>query len=187
MTACRADRLSPRLAQRLTHGSYRNDLPAVLGATVNWSEFKEDSDGDGTRDLVQQRSCNPVNEITEITTAVGPAWATPAYDRNGNMVTIPKPADPTQAFSATYDAWNRLVNLRDTATGISVAQFRYDGLGRRVGWSGEEGQDDTLAEANRDYSMGWQQLEEHSGASNGSVSRQFAWEPTQPYAAMLRW
>jgi len=97
-----------------------------LDATGNWSEFKEDSDGDGTWDLVQQRTCNPVNEITQISTTVGPAWATPQYDRNGNMTLIPKPADPTQTFTATYDPWNRFVKLVDTATGNPVAEYSYD-------------------------------------------------------------
>ena len=54
--------------------------------------------------LDQSRSVNRVNEITDITESTGPSWVTPAYDRNGNMTTIPKPADPTASFTATYDA-----------------------------------------------------------------------------------
>jgi RHS repeat-associated protein len=104
----------------------------TLDATGNWSEFKEDSDGDGTWDLEQQRSCNPVNEITQITTLTGPTWATLAYDRNGNMTLIPKPASPTQTFTATYDPWNRLVKLVDTATGKPVAEYQYDARNRRI-------------------------------------------------------
>jgi len=103
-----------------------------LDATGNWSEFREDSDGDGTWDLVQQRTCNPVNEITQITTTTGPAWATPQYDRNGNMTVIPKPADPTQTFTATYDPWNRLVKLVDSAIGTPVAEYSYDARHRRI-------------------------------------------------------
>ena len=93
---------------------------------------KENSDGDRTWDLVQQRTCNPVNEITNISTSVGPAWAAPQYDRNGNMTLIPKPADPTQTFTATYDPWNRLVKLADTATSNPVAEYSYDTRNRRI-------------------------------------------------------
>jgi len=102
----------------------------TLDATGNWSEFREDSDGDGTWDLEQQRSCNPVNEITQITTTTGPTWATPAYDRAGNMTLIPKPADPTQTFTATYDPWNRLIKLVDTTTDCLIAEYHYDPTAR---------------------------------------------------------
>ncbi len=62
--------------------------------------------GAETWSLVQDRTANRVNEITGITESTGPAWVTPAYDPAGNMTTIPKPADPTQGFTAVYDAWN---------------------------------------------------------------------------------
>ena len=39
---------------------------------------------------------NEVNEITAITATTGTNWADPAYDRAGNMTTIPKPAEPGQ-------------------------------------------------------------------------------------------
>lgn len=70
----------------------------------NWSGFNEDSNGNGTNDLAQSRTSNVVNELTNITETAGPAWATPAYDPTGNMTTVPKPADPTGTFTATYDA-----------------------------------------------------------------------------------
>ena len=54
-------------------------------ATGNWSNFRQDDDGDGVWDLVQGRDSNPANEITVVTAAVGPVWATPAYDAAGTM------------------------------------------------------------------------------------------------------
>jgi hypothetical protein len=84
-----------------------------LDPTGNWSGFKEDRDGNSTWDLDQSRTSNEVNEITGITETSGPAWVTPVYNRAGNMTTIPKPADPTSSFLATYDAWNRLVKLEE--------------------------------------------------------------------------
>ncbi|MEZ6049203.1 MAG: RHS repeat domain-containing protein [Planctomycetaceae bacterium] len=55
---------------------------------------------------------------------------TPAYDAAGNMTTIPKPAAPTAGYTATYDAFNRLVKLEDGAN--TVAEYEYDGLGQRI-------------------------------------------------------
>ncbi len=46
------------------------------------------------------------------------------------MTTIPKPADPTQSFTATYDAWNRLVRIEEGAN--KVAEYEYDGAKRRT-------------------------------------------------------
>ncbi|MEZ6114534.1 MAG: hypothetical protein R3C99_26510 [Pirellulaceae bacterium] len=82
----------------------------------------------------QQRTANKVNEISNISESVGPAWVTPAYDRAGNMTTIPKPADPTIAFTATYDPWNRLVGIEEPdglGSTQKAGQYAYDG-GKRL-------------------------------------------------------
>ena len=59
--------------------------------TGNWPGFVQKTSG--STDLDQGRTHNPVNEITAITAATGIDWADPAHDRNGNMTTIPKPAN----------------------------------------------------------------------------------------------
>ena len=97
-----------------------------LDATNNWSEFKEANTG-GSWTLDQSRATNLANEITSISNTVGAAWAAPSHDAAGNMTTIPQPADPTNGFSATYDAWNRLVKLVDDATNDVVLENEYDG------------------------------------------------------------
>lgn len=56
-----------------------------------------------------------INEITGISATTGPTWVTPEYDPAGNMTTIPQPKEPTTHFSATYDAWNRMVRLTKPA------------------------------------------------------------------------
>ena len=101
-----------------------------LDETGNWRGFREDDDGNGTWDLDQRRTTNEVNEITAITETAGPSWATPSYDAAGNMTSIPKPADPTASFTATFDAWNRLVKVVDGSD--TVAEYQYDGAKRRV-------------------------------------------------------
>lgn len=86
----------------------------------------------GTTDLNQSREVNPVNELTNITETTGPSWITPAYDLNGNMTTVPQPADPTSSFTATYDPWNRLVKLVNTSTSDTVSEYASDVLLRRT-------------------------------------------------------
>src|SRR5205085_603250 len=82
-----------------------------LDATGNWWHFREADSGSGIWSLVQERTANPVNEITAITSDVGPTWAPPSYDAIGNMTMMPQPVDPELSLTAVYDAWNRLVKL----------------------------------------------------------------------------
>lgn len=75
-----------------------------MDPTGNWSEYRQDSDGDGTWDLEQERQASTVNEITDMTNTAGSGWAQPTCNTAGNMTTIPQPADPTKSYTATYDA-----------------------------------------------------------------------------------
>ena len=86
----------------------------------NWSNLIQKSSG--TTDLDQDRTHNAANEITAITATTGTNWADPAHDAAGNMTTIPKPSDLVNGYTATYDAWNRLVKLEDGAN--TVAEYR---------------------------------------------------------------
>jgi len=104
----------------------------TLGVAGNWSTYNRDDNGNGTWDLVQNRSANPVNEITAITESTGPTWATPAYDHAGNITSMPQPANPTGTYAATYDGWNRLIKVVEPASGNEVSEFRYDGTNRRI-------------------------------------------------------
>lgn len=101
-----------------------------LDATGNWRSFLEDDNGGGSWTLNQQRASNTANEITNITESVGVSWGTPGYNKSGNMTTVPIPVDPTQSFTATYDAWNRLVRLEDNSS--IIAEYEYDGSKRRT-------------------------------------------------------
>jgi len=101
-----------------------------LDPTGNWKKYLEDDNGDGTWDLNQSRTSNDVNEISGITETTGPSWVTPVYNKPGNMTTMPQPADPTSSYTATYDAWNRLVKIEDGVN--TVTEYEYDGTKRRV-------------------------------------------------------
>jgi RHS repeat-associated protein len=142
-----------------------------LDETGNWTGFREDDNGDGHWDLMQNRASNPANEITLVTESAGPSSVTPEYSAAGNMSVIPQPNAPTLSYTATYDAWHRLVQL--AAAGVTVAEYFYDALNRRVikiSYSGG------VATETRHfyYSTNWQVLEERLGSS-ATVDRQFVW------------
>ena len=88
--------------------------------------YESSNDGNGTWELNQTCTTNKANEITGITNSVGAAWATPTYGPAGNMSAIPNP----QSLTAEYDAWNRLVSIKDGAT--TVSQHVYDARGYRI-------------------------------------------------------
>ena len=148
-----------------------------LDPTGNWSGFKEDDDGDSTWDLEQTRTSNAVNEITDVTETSGQAWATPVYNRAGNMTTIPKPADPTGSFAATYDAWNRLVKLE--AGENTLAEYVYDGAKRRVvKKTYSDGSLDGIRHFYYTDPKKWQVIEERlesGGTISANPNRQFVW------------
>ena len=125
-----------------------------LDATGNWSSFNQ---FDPVRRVLRTRSActsNVANEITAIAGTVGAQWATPVYDRNGNMTSVPQPADMTAVYQGIWDAWNRLVGLYDGAT--LVQGNSYDGLNRRTNI--------ILPDETRDdyYTADWRLIQEDS-------------------------
>ena len=144
-----------------------------------------------------------VNEITGISTPTGTQWATPAYDRAGNMTTIPttdasvvtkgwenltidewssltadgwstlQVGTTTGAYAATYDAWNRLVTLVDVATSNTVQQNQYDARTFRTEVLTYTG--GVLTETRHAYfTSGWQNIEERVGTA-ATANKQFVW------------
>ena len=151
----------------------------TLDPTGNWSNFATLANGDAT--MTQTRTSSTVNEITAIGSIAPPpppsgtptptAWVTPGYDAAGNMTTMPQVADPTQSFTAVYDAWNRMVSV--SASGSTVAEYQYDGQNRRIvklTYSGG-----TLSETRHFYfTSDWQDIEERLGTST-SMDKQYVW------------
>eukprot|EP00456_Euglypha_rotunda_P007814 TRINITY_DN1143_c1_g1_i14.p1 TRINITY_DN1143_c1_g1~~TRINITY_DN1143_c1_g1_i14.p1 ORF type:complete len:478 (+),score=34.16 TRINITY_DN1143_c1_g1_i14:679-2112(+) len=146
-----------------------------LDPASNWHGFREAATG-GSATLVQSRTANKVNEISGITNSVGSAWITPAYDAAGNTTTTPQPADPTRSYTATYDAWNRLVKLADTSSTNTAQQNAYDARMFRI--NRQSYSNGALSE-NRHfyYSSGWQSIEERIGGAPNSEDpeRQQVW------------
>ena len=97
----------------------------TLDSLGNWTNVKEDRNGDGHNELDQNRSYNKANELT----SVGGANAHVGFDAAGNRTRLTKPSFASH-LDLKYDAWNRLVEVRD---GASVTQTNeYDGLNRRI-------------------------------------------------------
>lgn len=129
----------------------------------------------GVIGLDQNRNNNKANEIatnpsqspsSAIVTTTGTAWATPSYDAAGNMTTMPQPGSLGSGYTATYDAWNRLMEVK--SGGVTVGTYRYDGALRRV--------TALVGSTTRHfyYSNRWQILEETLNASS-SADRQFVY------------
>jgi YD repeat-containing protein len=108
-----------------------------------------------------------VNEIEVI--GGTPGWASPpAYDAAGNMNSFPQPASPSSAYTAVYDAWNRMVSI--SGTGGTVATYQYDGRNRRI-----VKYITAISETRHFYwTNNWQDIEERTGSST-SMDKQYVW------------
>ena len=129
------NRMTSFQAGSLNSGNTAISSPAIdqsftLDETGNFTDFNES--GSSVSTLNQTRVHDTVNEITNISQSSGTAWATPNHDANGNMTVIPNVVDsvPESSFTATWDAWNRLIKLADD--GDTVASYQYDGNNRRI-------------------------------------------------------
>jgi RHS repeat-associated protein len=92
----------------------------------NWQKYQQENNGATT--IRQERTHNEVNEIT----AIDSSGATVTFDPAGNMTTVPSdPAAAQTPFSATYDAWNRLVRVQGGPNAIDI-HYEYDALSRRT-------------------------------------------------------
>ena len=136
-----------------------------------WSGLVQNANG--TTNLSQSRKINKVNEIIDISETTGPSWITLAYDRNGNMTTLPSSAAPTISLTATYDAWNHLISVADGST--VLATYSYDGQYRRI--------KSTSSSVTRHsyHTSSWQTIEERIGAStldsSGAVQERIQYAP----------
>lgn len=121
-----------------------------LDAVGNWKQFSQDLDGAGSGvATAQARLFNNANEIDtnndhtdtpgDSISGTGVNWIDPLYDAAGDIRSGPVPGSGTVRQHYIWDAWGRLVKIcADSATpapdvpGPVIAQYRYDGLGRRI-------------------------------------------------------
>lgn len=144
----------------------------TLDQLGNWSEYQRDDNANGSPDLNQTRTHNAANELLTQT-----VWQAPSYDAAGSMTAIPQPNAPTSVYSMTYDAWNRLVELRDGAAPVQT--YKYDGLDRRA--SRTEGP----TQEHYYYDEAWQCVEEWTGSSTEGRT-ELVWGPHYADELILR-
>jgi YD repeat-containing protein len=126
-----------------------------LDALGNWTSVTTD----GTP---QSRSFNQQNEVT----AVGSSTLT--NDNNGN------PTTDQNGNTLVYDAWNRLVQVKNGSTVLSA--YSYDGLDRRV-------TENTGTLTDLYYSTAGQVIEQREGSL---VRAQYVWSAVDPQALVER-
>ena len=169
-----------------------------LSQLGNWSTFKQDADGNGTWNLDQTRDHNKANEIDDDNlhgdglAGIGgtPAWTGVEYWANGNVKAFPQPGNETSQdpCQADYDAWGRLTQI--LVGGTTRAVYRYDGLGRRIGYQRNDAAGDTYDILHFYYNSNWQLLETRRQMEQGEDPdplEQFLWSPRYIDAPVLRW
>ena len=142
----------------ITAGTRQQQELFAYDETGNWSAYDTQSPA-----LSQTRDHNEANQITAIT---GPPGVQPTYDAAGNMTNMPQPAFWGAAFNCKWDAWNRLVEIREDSSVIQTNT--YDALTRRISKLSAEGTRYYF------YDQQWRALEERIA---GFISRQFTWNP----------
>jgi len=126
--------------------------------------------------LNQSRTHNVANEILTVSPTSGPdAVQQPAYDKAGNMTTMPQPANWKAKYDCTWDAWNRLVKLTDGTS--TIAEYGYDALTRRITQSAS-------GEFRKFYyNNQWRVLEERV---SGIVKLEYVWDPVDRWNLLRR-
>jgi RHS repeat-associated protein len=142
-------------------------------ALGNWTSVTNDGN-------FVARTTNAQNELTQMGGFVL------AYSPTGNLTT------DANGRTLAYDAWNRLVSVRD-ATGTLVARYEYDGLNRRiVEQVGTLAAPSAATAAIRDvfFSQDWQVLEERLRTTPSQVATtadtRFVWSPVYVDAMIAR-
>jgi RHS repeat-associated protein len=130
-------------------------------ATGNWDSYSNTAPSNS-----QTRTNNKANEITQITNPSGNI--NPAYDPVGNMLAMPSaPGTSTAQYALKWDAWNRLVEVKDSVT--VVASYAYDGLFRRLAKT------NATETRNYFYNQDWRAVEERVTGASVAVDRQYTW------------
>ena len=119
---------------------------------------------DGT---TQDRTSNAQNQLTSV------GSSTLTYDANGNTTT------DDLGHTLVYDAWNRLVEVKDGSTVLKT--YAYDGLGRRITEAPNNANPTELY-----YSAASQVVEERIDAGSVYLHAQYVWSPVYVNAMVVR-
>jgi RHS repeat-associated protein len=154
-----------------SEGALTYDHTAISGTATASQSLEYDALGNMTSVTTDggtalTRAANAQNEYTSVSGAT-----TPTYDNNGNMTT------DSAGLKYSYDAWNRLIAVKNSAGTTTLETFEYDGLGRRI--AVDVGGTTTKLY----YSAAGQVLEESSG---GDYTNRYVWSPVYVNALILR-
>ncbi|HLA85743.1 MAG TPA: RHS repeat-associated core domain-containing protein, partial [Thermoguttaceae bacterium] len=163
---------------RLTDVDRANGFDQTWGldGLGNFSAFDDDG-------AAQTRTVDEANQIETIIS--DDDWVSPDYDLAGNMIFGPDPDLPDMGFHYVYDAWNRLAAtyqddgdeaFEPGAGDALVAEYVYDGLGRRVMKTDDRNDVDALSR-HYYYNTDWQILEDRETYYGVEEVNQYIWSP----------
>jgi hypothetical protein len=127
-------------------------------------------------DFIQSRTHNPSNHITSLTNLVGPtAVVNPVFDASGYMTTMPAPGSWATAYTCKWDAWNRLIEIKQGSTLIGC--YAYDARMRRI--------TKTVAGETREiyYNDQWRAIEERV---SGDLKTEYVYNPSDRWNLIRR-
>jgi RHS repeat-associated protein len=144
-------------------GTPKEDETFTYDPVGNWLAYQKKANGSPVLD--QTRSNNRDNQLTQID---GSSQAI-EYDRAGNAIKIRPGAggDWSKHFTLVWDAWNRLVEVKDE-NGVTVQKNAFDGLSRRITTESASVVTHTY------WSDRWKPLEERIGSAT-TASRSYLW------------
>jgi RHS repeat-associated protein len=161
---------------------WKNGGTPELDQKGNWLYYKREREGTTRDDWAGNsftHSTSPgVNQVCCLKGrhALGIDWD-PTTDFNGlltadDVVTtaeaVLQPLAVPEGYQYVYDAWNRLVTVKDSSANI-VEEFRYNGLGHRIGWhydyDADKDVDGSDAWVYFQYNERWQQVALYVGAN----------------------
>ncbi len=119
----------------ITNATYKAEW--TFDELGNWTEFKTSTDN-GQSWTTQTRQHNDANEVDDDNDHSDPPsataisnWKDPEFDANGSATKAPIPGSEALAeHEYVFDAFDRMVEVKQA--GDVIAEYRYDGLGRRI-------------------------------------------------------
>ncbi|HYD02208.1 MAG TPA: RHS repeat-associated core domain-containing protein [Phycisphaerales bacterium] len=105
-----------------------------LDQVGNWIDYTRTREG-ASQDAWAGNTFTKINTYTKF--EKGATDVEPEYNPKGLPTKDDKTVATTKGYRYTFDAWDRLVTVKDTSNNL-VAEYRYNGLGHRIGWHYDE-------------------------------------------------
>ncbi|MDP1662577.1 MAG: hypothetical protein Q8L55_11750, partial [Phycisphaerales bacterium] len=124
----------------LRQEDWTDKAAAKLSQTGNWTAFLAYRDNPSTaaEEQDQTRTFLGRNEPNAVTDAVS-GNPDPQYlvAHSGLVTRDDTTTSSKYGYRYTYDAWGRLVKAADQDSNATIAEYRYNGLGHRIGWKAQ--------------------------------------------------